>query len=226
MPPRHRAPAFLPKPPREPTPSRYGLLMGVRRVVIASLTAITLTACGTPPTPESPPPAASTPASAPTTTTTPEIVLPPRPRDIPIDDVDPCTLLTESQRTDLGLNDRPYSSRRDDPLLGPIRRCGFSDTAPNAISVGISLTESNGIELFLNSNLAAETTIISLAGFPGILIRPTVLPDFCSVEIDVGHQRLVDVQYGVGLSGQPIDQGDLCIGAERVAQAAMYSLLE
>ena len=44
--------------------------------------------------------------------------LPPRPRDVPIDGVDPCSLLTEAQRAELGLDRRPVF---DLEPVGPVR---------------------------------------------------------------------------------------------------------
>ena len=49
---------------------------------------------------------------------------PARPRDVPIDGVDPCTLLTEEQREELGLDGRPLLDRSPSLLYpGEVFRC-------------------------------------------------------------------------------------------------------
>ncbi len=85
--------------------------VGVRRAVLGVLLAL-LAGCSTSgqASPADPPTAAS---AAPTA-----VPLPPRPRDVPIDDVDPCTLLTREQRAELQL-DRPPQPRREPSLLYP-----------------------------------------------------------------------------------------------------------
>jgi hypothetical protein len=62
----------------------------------------------------------ASPADPPTTASAAPtaVPLPSRPRDVPIDDVDPCTLLTRPQRAELRL-DRPPQPRREPSLLYP-----------------------------------------------------------------------------------------------------------
>ena len=75
-------------PARRDAGWRYG--RGVRRLLTAGVAvAAVLAGCASPP-PVPPAPAVDGPAAT--------VELPPRPRDVPVDGIDPCTLLTEADR--------------------------------------------------------------------------------------------------------------------------------
>ena len=76
---------------------RIGLLLGALAVLVSGCAAV-----GGPPEP-----AERT-----------ALELPPRPRDVRIDGIEPCSLLTEAQRADLGLDGEPSSSTEPSVLFG------------------------------------------------------------------------------------------------------------
>src|ERR671915_347360 len=99
---------------------------------------------------------------------------PARPRDVPIDDVDPCSLLTEEQREELGLDGRPLLDRSPSLLFpGDVSMCVVSGFEPRAIAVGVSVVTTAGIEFFTSGELAADVRPIDVAGFPGAVAVPT-----------------------------------------------------
>ncbi|MHA6792853.1 DUF3558 domain-containing protein [Pseudonocardia bannensis] len=155
-----------------------------------------------------------------------EIALPPRPREVRIDGIDPCSLLTADQRAELGLDGRPVAYTSANGLFGEASSCSIRGTEPREVSVGLSVVTDRGIEIITSSGgVTDELTGITVAGFPAVLARPTRLRDFCSVEIDVAAGQLLDIQFAQGTRGQPIPQDHLCRDAQRVAEAAIASLL-
>ncbi len=151
---------------------------------------------------------------------------PARPRDVPIDDVDPCSLLTEEQREELGLDGRPVLDRSPSLLFpGDVSMCVIRGFEPRAIVVSVGLVTTAGIEFFTSGNLAADLASIDVAGFPAGLARPTQYTQFCNVFVDIAPGQLVDVQALDG-GGQPaIQQDQLCRDATQAATAAIESLL-
>jgi hypothetical protein len=55
-------------------------------------------------------------------------------------------------------------------------------------------------------------------------VRTPNLDTLCNVEVDVAQGEFLDVLFRDGGSATPIPQDDLCLGAQRVAEAAMNSL--
>jgi len=181
-------------------------------VVVAAL----LAACTSPTTP---PPAPIPPTPGPTA-----IVLPPRPRELPLDGVDPCTLLTDAQRAQLGFDGGVVAGESTAPgFVGP--SCVNSGYEPRAIAVVFALAVENGIEVLTGPGvLRDEVTVIDVAGFPALLARPKV-EDSCSVDVDVARGQFLDVQFQDGGRSPAIPQDRLCRDAVDVAEEAVLTLL-
>jgi hypothetical protein len=154
--------------------------------------------------------------------------LPPRPREVRLDGVDPCSLLTEQQRAELGLDARPVFSQAPVGLYPGegVPACDIRGFEPRAVAVGISLVTTVGIERFTSGELAAEIRPISVQGFPAVVAVPTRFTEYCTVVIDVAGGQLVDVQFRDGGRRPPIWQPQLCRDAEVVAGEVMASLLD
>jgi hypothetical protein len=154
------------------------------------------------------------------------VTLPARPRDVPIDGVEPCSLLTEQQRSELGLDGRPSSSTASSALFGGDEpACVVRGFTPRAVSVGVGVVTTAGIELFTSGKLDATVTAMQVQGFPAVVAIPTRFTDYCSVFVDVAPGQLLDIQFADGGRKPPIPQGQLCRDAGRVADATMRTLL-
>ena len=156
------------------------------------------------------------------------VELPPRPREIRLDGVDPCALLTERQRAELGLDARPLFSRAPVGLYegAEVPLCTISGFEPRAVTVGLSLVTNVGIERFTSGGLAAEIRPIIVGGFPAVVAVPTRLTDYCTVVVDAASGQLLDVQFATGGRQPPIPQPQLCKDAETVAGEVMTTLLD
>lgn len=161
------------------------------------------------------------PAAAP-----PGIVLPPRPFDVELAGVEPCSLLTAAQRARLGLTQPPRPDRASTTLYGPTQpECTVRGFEPRAISVGWLLVSGTGIERWTQGPIrAAALEPIEVAGFPALRAVPE-FPEYCNVVIDVGPGRLVDVQFADGGRMPRIPQEQLCRDVVTVAEEVMSTLL-
>jgi hypothetical protein len=153
------------------------------------------------------------------------VSLPPRPRDVPINGVDPCSLLTPEQRAELRL-DRPPQPRREPSLLypGEVSWCSTRGNEP-AISISISTVTTAGIEFWTSGQAAAELRPAEIAEFPALVARSQVLDDGCKVLLDVAPGQLLDVQARSAGADPPIPEDQLCRDAERAADLVMDTLL-
>jgi hypothetical protein len=154
------------------------------------------------------------------------VLLPPRPREVRLDGVDPCSLLTPEQRAELGLTSEPRASTSYVELFrGDVRTCTIRGRSPGSVLLGISVVTTVGIERWQEADVAAGTRPTSAAGFPALTASPQQLTDYCSVEVDVAEGQLLDVQFGAGGVRSPISQDELCRRAGQSAEAAMTTLL-
>ncbi|MDN5931348.1 MAG: DUF3558 domain-containing protein [Pseudonocardia sp.] len=188
-----------------------------RRVVVTVLAVLAVAGCGgRAPAPDVSPPVA---------TAGPVIELPPRPRDISLEGLDPCTLLTEPQRAEIGLTTPPkLTEARSGVFNGDIELCTAGGYEPVAISVGVTVVTTRGIEVFTGDGVAATVTPIEVRDFPGVRLVPP-RPGYCTAVLDVAPGQLIDVQFRDGGNDETIATPVLCDGAERVAGMVMDTLL-
>lgn len=190
-------------------------------MVLTMLAVLALAGCsGGPPAPVDSPPVAAT-----TEPTERAIELPPRPRDISLEGLDPCTLLTEPQRAEIGLTSPPLLTEALSGVFnGDIELCTARGYEPVAISVGVTVVTTRGIEVFTGDGVAATVTPIDVRDFPGVLLVPPRV-GYCTAVVDVAPGHLIDVQFRDGGNDQTIATPVLCDGAERVAGLVMDTLL-
>ncbi|GAA1300802.1 hypothetical protein GCM10009610_08710 [Pseudonocardia xinjiangensis] len=153
--------------------------------------------------------------------------IPPRPHEVRIDGVDPCSLLTAEQRAELGLDGRPVFDAAPVALYGgaDVPLCAIRGFQPRAVAVGISVVTSAGMELYTSGDLAAEVRPVQVRGFPAVVALPTRFTGYCSVIVDVAPGQLLDVQFRDGGRNPPISRDQLCRDAEQVAEIAMGTLI-
>ena len=154
------------------------------------------------------------------------VLLPPRPREVRLDGVDPCSLLTADQWAGLGF-DGPLL--RSDPTVelfrGPVPTCTISGFGSRPAAVGVGLVTTSGIERWQDSDLAVDITPTSVAGFPAVVAAPTRSVTYCSTDVDVARGQLVDVQVLAGSGRAVLSQQELCARAAATAELVMQELL-
>jgi hypothetical protein len=182
------------------------------RAVVLFLACVLATACTTvvPGTP-----------SAPT-----GVLLPPRPREVRLDGVDPCSLLTPEQRAELGLTSEPRASRPYVGLFrGEVATCTVRGPAPGGALLVSGAVTTVGIERWTENDVAATLRTTDVLGFPALIAAPQRFDDYCNVEVDVAPGQLLDVQFGAGTPERPVPQDEICVRAHRSAELMMSALL-
>jgi hypothetical protein len=153
------------------------------------------------------------------------VVLPPRPREVRLEGVDPCSLLTAEQRAALGFTSEPhFSVSRVELFHGDVPTCTVHSQGSSSAVVGVGLVTTVGMERWLDPGLNAQTRVVDVAAFPGVITVPISSKSYCGVEVDVAAGQLLDVQVLDGGSTPPIPQTSLCDRALDSAIAAMQTL--
>jgi hypothetical protein len=180
--------------------------------VLLFVAAVAVAGCATAPEREAP----AAPSSA--------EAAPQRPREVRLDGVDPCSILTPEQRADLGLQNEPSASRPYVALFrGDVPTCKISGSNPGSEILGVGIVTSVGVERWRENDVAAQLRPTIIEGFPALVTAPTQSRKYCGVEVDVASGQLLDVQVLDGGASAP--QSELCASAEQAATEIMKRLI-
>lgn len=160
-------------------------------------------------------------------------ILPPRPAELDLRDVDPCTdLLTDRQlrdlRYDLGYA-RPPLPDNSDIHGGP--DCTFSSTGSaggddrNVVTlVGISTTE-GALTWVTDPARVPETRpdVVAVDRYSALVLPNPRLPDDCLVVVDTAEGQYLEVSAGPAVGEHP-SPDPYCAEAERVADMAIQTI--
>ena len=187
----------------------------VRRILLLIAALAMVSACSTTAVPGSPSPAATAGSAG--------ADLPSRPREIRLDDIDPCSLLTAAQRTELGFTDDSVAYTGTAPgFKGPA--CALQGFEPRAVTLGILLSVENDISVLTAPGASrGQLTPITVEGFPAVLARPTIT-SFCAVDVDVADGQFLDVQFSDGGRRPPVTQDELCRDVVGIARQVVQTL--
>ncbi|MFD4674176.1 DUF3558 domain-containing protein [Lentzea sp. NPDC058450] len=157
------------------------------------------------------------------TTSSAQMDFPQRPRAVPLDTVEPCGILSPDQLTSLSLDNPP--SAYVEPSFGGARACTIRSTTSGNVA-RLALVTVSGADVWLSENAQVDYTVSAIEGFAAITVRTPDVNDVCNVEIDVADGQFLDVMFRDGGNSSAVQQDHLCLGAQRVAEAAMASLLQ
>jgi hypothetical protein len=163
------------------------------------------------------------PPPLPPTTSVSRMDFPQRPREVPLDGVEPCAVLSPDQLTSLSLDNPP--SAYVESSFGNAKACTIRSTTSGNVA-RLALVLVSGADVWLSENAQVEYTVSSIEGFAAITVRTPDVHDVCNVEVDVADGQFLDVMFRDGGNSTAVQQDHLCLGAQRVAEAAMASLLQ
>jgi len=194
-------------------------LVGAIGIALVILVGVALTSGGRPMITANEPVVPSLQHVVPPTTTTQTMA--PRPGSLVLDGVNPCTILTRSQRTDLSLDSTP--TPYTDASFAQAKACSIRGLESGTVA-RLALVLDMGVDVWLSSEAQVQTEQVKAAGFPALVVRTPGLTDACAVDVDTGQNQFLDVLFRDGGNTPPIPQNTLCLGAQRVAEAAVTSL--
>jgi Protein of unknown function (DUF3558) len=146
--------------------------------------------------------------------------LPPRPRELRIDGLDPCATLTTGQVQSLGV--RFYSADPPTGNLGP--SCDWNHSPAEPVeSYTVDVNTRGGVELAFGQ---PELDIITVAGFGAVTTpgRYSSGERECIVNIDVAPGQALQVGYFYNGSTAPMTHEIACQKARNAAEMAMQTI--
>jgi Protein of unknown function (DUF3558) len=203
---------------RSPHLVRLIVAIGVAFVILVG---VALTSSGSPMITANEPSLPKLQKVIPPTSTVPTMA--PRPGTLALTGVNPCGILTSSQRADLSLDATP--TPYVDEEFDKARACSIRGLNSGTVA-RLALVLDMGVDVWLGDEAQVRTQEVTVAGYPAIVVRTPGLDDACNVEVDTGQDQFLDVLFRDGGNTTPIPQDTLCLGAQRVAEAAVTSLKE
>ena len=152
-----------------------------------------------------------------------QIALPPRPSDVPVAGVDPCSLLTGAQQAQLGVLAGKPGLPAQLADNSPTCNFRFADGTPGAeYNVAVDTTE--GIQLYLNPSLAADVRQVSVGDFPAldVTLKAPDLLQGCTTAVSVANGQMFLVNLGQPARGTTTAQS--CALTEKVAGAVLTTV--
>jgi hypothetical protein len=160
------------------------------------------------------------PVGSPTST----VELPPRPRELSLDGVDPCSLLSAAQQQRLGVgNGRPGTSG-EGPRSPACAWTRFPEEPQDAYQ--LRLDSSQGAEASLNSVTGVE--IVNVRGFTALKTLSPYLPptSHCVMIVDAASGQNLVLRYEYDGSAVPMTKQLACDKARVAAEMAVQTLIE
>lgn len=176
------------------------------------------------------PTTSETSADVPTTkssSTSKPAIIPPRPKALKLDSVDPCALLTEAQRAELRITRVEASTNGTDIYKGA-KQCELEvATTGLAYEYTINLVTTEGVEAWLTGKRRVDTTVVSVNGYAGVIhvlkgAGGAKNSHECYIGVDVADGQ--QLQIGLGEISRTFSQEKICEMTEQAAGMAMTTL--
>lgn len=149
--------------------------------------------------------------------------LPPRPRDLPIDRLAPCAILTSAQLTRLGLGKGRPSLSLDGDELPACQWARFPEEPQDLFLIAIDLRK--GAEYALASPLARVVTVTGFAAVESQ--RSDALPtSHCLLAVDLAAGQNLAIRYDYDGVTIPMTKELACDKAKVAAEMAIQTLIE
>lgn len=147
--------------------------------------------------------------------------LPPRPREVRINGLDPCSTLTAGQLKSLGV--RFYSADPPMASIGP--SCDWNHSPDEPVeSYTVDINTQGGVELAFGQ---PQLAVVTVAGFGAVTTpgRYSSGEHECIVNVDVAQRQAVQVGYFYNGSTVPMNHEIACQKARNAAELAMQTIL-
>lgn len=157
------------------------------------------------------------------TSTSPTVDVPPRPRDITLDGLDPCTLFTKTQRAQLTVSDVDSGESKSENFKG-MKECTLeADTRTRFYDYTALAVTTEGVDAWLTGQRNVEAELTTVQGFPAaeFMFRGSD-GEGCDLAVGVAAHHTLWIQvipYDRGF-----EQDELCRMARQATEMAMTTL--
>ncbi len=151
--------------------------------------------------------------------------VPPRPKDLSLDGIDPCTLFTDKQRAQLRVDDvRPDDGADSGTIYENMKQCTLDVTAAEPFnSYDVVAVTDVDFSFWLAENTNADAELISIGGYPAAQFHIKGGGKYdCAIALGVAENQHLHVEM------LPLNDdvtGDaICQGSRQAAEMALRTL--
>jgi hypothetical protein len=147
---------------------------------------------------------------------------PPRPKEIKLDGIDPCSTFTTAQRSELKIDESQDKALDVLNNEQPAPTCRYHANGRTIFSYNVSLVSGEGIEYWeAGSNLDVDAKTV--AGFAAYQYKLSGTSEgYCSYAVDVADKQQLIVQFFP--IGDGFTQDQMCQNAAKGAELALATL--
>jgi len=151
----------------------------------------------------------------------PTVEIPDRPKDLSLAGVDPCSLFTTAQLTELGIAGKPKPAKSDDQFHAPLCTLDGPQNEPY-YSYDVLVITDLGIDTWLSGRRNVDSWLVDVDGYPAVDFKTKGVEDRdCSTTVDVAEgQQLMVNQFPLS----DVDYKQLCQLSEKAATMALQTL--
>lgn len=152
----------------------------------------------------------------------PTVEIPPRPKDLSLDGVEPCSVITDAQASQIA-QEFKFDNPPNQDTSGEEKICMLEQGAEPFNVVVIEMVTDRGIEYWLSGQGNVDAWPVTIAGFPAVDYKLAGVEDeecVTSVGVDDGQQLTVEL----GVTTEEVDYRELCRITEKIAAMATETL--
>lgn len=157
------------------------------------------------------------------TSTSPSVDVPPPPRELSLEGLDPCTVITDDQRAQLKISN-VRSRVGDDKIYKDMKECTLDadDADPFRTYTVIAVTNVD-VSFWLSDERNADSELISIAGYPAAEFHTKGVQDSdCAVAVGVAKNQHLHVEMDP--LSEDLKQDQICQASEQAAEMALQTL--
>jgi hypothetical protein len=158
------------------------------------------------------------------TSTEPSVNIPPPPRELSLDGVDPCALFTDAQRAQLRVNDVDPKDDGGEDIYDGMKACILdADAEEPFITYQVIAVTDVDVSFWLSEDRNADAELISVDGYPAAQFHTKgVEGSDCAIAVGVAKNQHLHVEMAP--LSEDLDQDQICQGSKQAAEMALQTL--
>lgn len=152
----------------------------------------------------------------------PTVDIPPPPKNLPLDGVDPCALFTTEQRAALEVS-RARKTTSDSEHYNGMQVCVLDvESGDQMYSFDVMAATNEGVDAWLTGKRNAEAELISIDEYPAARFNTLGVDTDCVIALGVADGQHLQVEMAPLTDG--FTQEDICQAGEQAAAMALGTL--
>jgi hypothetical protein len=163
-------------------------------------------------------------SESPDTSSSPSVDIPPPPKDLSVDGLDPCTLFTDAQQAQIGVDSVRPGVAGGNAIYKDMKNCSLDKSSAEPFYTYDVIAVTNvDVSYWINQPHNADVELISIGGYPAAEFHTKgVLDTDCAVALGVAKNQHLHVEFHP--QSEKLKQDQICQRSEQAAEMALQTL--